>query len=90
MYGDGPFRRTFTYIEDFVRWIIASALLEDTDCEIYNIPGQNLSINEIAIKLCKRFNCELEHVQYPSELKNLESGSTSFNFNKINYIFKRN
>ena len=86
LYGDGSFRRTFTYIEDLVRWIIESAQLEVTDCEIYNIPGQNLSINEVAIQICKRFNCELERIQYPSELKNLESGSTSFNFKKIKKI----
>ena len=86
LYGDGNLKRTFTYVEDIIRWIVQTISKESSNCEIFNLPGENLSLLKVASYFCDHFNCEIEFIEYPHEIKKLESGSTFFNSNKIRKI----
>lgn len=67
VYGDGNQSRVFCHVADAVRAITKLVDRNDTVGEVYNIGGtQEISINELAIKIIKETNSnsQITHVPY--------------------------
>ena len=86
LYGDGMYSRTFTYIENLIQCIVKVSEFKASDNEIFNIPGQNLTLYKVASLISSRFNCGLDFVKYPENIQKIESGSTIFNCDKISRL----
>ena len=88
LFGDGSQRRSFTNIEDLCclfSHIIESKMAEN---EIFNIGGENMSINEIAQIISKKFNgSKIEYIPWDEKLLRVESGDTIFDSSKIDKLF---
>lgn len=78
IYGDGSQWRSFTHVADFVRYCDAVVQAPNCMAQIYNVPGEDLTLAQAAQSLCARFGAQLEHVPWPVNSLKLESGSTRF------------
>ena len=83
LYGDGSQRRTFTYIGDLCNIIYKVATTKNCINDIYNIGGEDYSINEVATMIAKKYNVGIEHTEFPAIERIIESGDTVFNSNKL-------
>jgi len=83
LFGDGSIRRTFTHVEDICSIMIETIQLEATKNEIYNIGGENLSLLEAANKVAKKFEVDVQFVEWPDLASKLESDDTVFDDTKL-------
>ncbi len=83
IYGDGSIRRTFTHIEDLCHIIRLISTQYESINNIYNTPGDNLSLYKAASLIAARFNATVECVDWPKLDSRLESNSTVFDSSKI-------
>jgi len=68
VYGDGTQKRSFTFVQDAVSYIISLTEAEQTMGEIYNIgSGNNISIHELAVKIKEMTESSSEIVFLPYE-----------------------
>jgi UDP-glucose 4-epimerase len=79
LYGDGSLRRTFTHVEDICEKINTAASLAETNGEVYNIGGENLSLLEVAEQIASKHQVGIEFVDWPDLALKVESGDTIFN-----------
>ena len=42
---------------------------ESSNRQIFNLPGENLSLEKVSLYFCDHFNCEIEFIEYPNEIK---------------------
>ncbi len=85
IYGDGSLKRTFTHVRDISESIIKSLELGSTKNEIYNIgSNDNLSLLEVATLVAKKYQVEVEFVNWPEAALKIESGDTIFDGTKLN------
>jgi|Laugresbdmm110sn_1035088.scaffolds.fasta_scaffold13966_2 UDP-glucose 4-epimerase len=90
LYGDGNQGRTFTHVTDICRQILEVSGKMESNCEIYNIFGENYKLVEIAQILANKFNVNIKNIAWPEIDLKLESGSTNFDFTKIKSIYQEN
>jgi len=84
LYGGGLVRRTFTHIQDLTEIILRASLHPATVNQIYNIPGEDLSLYEAACMIAKRTEgVSIESIDWPEFDFRIESGSTVFDGKKL-------
>lgn len=84
LYGDGELRRTFSHVKDICSVICKAIKLEDSNGNIYNIGGENLSLKEAAEIIARKYkDVGLEYVKWPQAALKIESGDTIFNDEKL-------
>lgn len=83
LYGDGEVRRTITHIYDVCANMIEGAFSDLCVNDIYNIGGEDYSLNEMAKLIASKYGVKVEHVNYPAEAEKIESGSTVFDASKL-------
>jgi UDP-glucose 4-epimerase len=83
LYGDGGLRRTFTHVDDICTAIAQGATRKDFENEIFNIPGEDLSLLEAAGLIAARLRATIELVPWPEFDLRIESGSTVFDGGKL-------
>lgn len=87
LYGDGSLRRTFTHIDDVCSQILATCHDVKSNNEIYNIPGEDYSLRDVATVIAHKYNAEIRYIEWPDEQRRIESGHTVFNAEKIQNSF---
>lgn len=83
LYGNGTVKRTFTEIGDLCIQIYKASLLEESNCQIYNIGGVTYSLFEAASIVAQNYGAQVEGVAWPEKDWRIESGSTYFDSSKI-------
>ena len=84
LFGDGSQMRTFTHIEDICKSIITTIPNVDSDNQIFNIGSDdNSSLFAIAKVVAKKYNAQIENIEWPAAALALESGDTIFDDRKI-------
>lgn len=90
LYGDGSQRRTLTNIKDLCRVLYEGAINENCLNDVYNIGGENYSLNEMALLIAKKYGVKVEHKDWPELALKVESGSTVFDSSKLDSLLKIN
>lgn len=86
VYGDGKMRRTFTYITDICKQLFNVSILNQSNCETFNIMGENLSIIDVAQMIAEKYNVKVEFRSFSERELILESGDTIFDDSKIKLL----
>jgi UDP-glucose 4-epimerase len=93
LYGNGEIKRTFTHIQDLCDALITGALSKNCINDVYNIGGEDFSLNEIAKNVAKKYNVNVTYVKWPDEALKIETGDTVFDSSKFdmatNYKYKK-
>lgn len=87
LYGDGNQGRTFTHVDDICKQIIEVSQKQESNCEVFNVMGENYKLSEISNILSKKYNVAINNIDWPEIDLKLESGSTNFNFSKIKSLY---
>lgn len=83
LYGDGSQRRTLTYMEDLCNALIQGAESEALTNDVYNIGGEDYSLDEMAKLIAKYYNVSVTYVEWPETALKIESGDTVFDSKKL-------
>jgi len=83
LYGDGSLRRTFTHVDDICRAIVLGSVREDFENDVFNIPGEDLSLLQAAGLIATQLQASIEMVPWPDFDLSIESGSTVFDDTKL-------
>ncbi len=83
LYGDGSQRRTLTYMEDLCNAMIQGAESKALANDIYNIGGEDYSLDEMAKLIAKHYHVGVSYVEWPETALKIESGDTVFNSDKL-------
>ncbi|MES2590488.1 MAG: NAD(P)-dependent oxidoreductase [Bacteroidota bacterium] len=83
LFGTGNQKRTFTHVEDICLQIYSSILHKESKNRIFNIAGENFSLNEVAQKIAAKYNINVEYSEWPELDRKLESGDTIFDGKQI-------
>ncbi len=83
LYGDGSQRRTLTYMEDLCNALIQGAESEALTNDVYNIGGEDYSLDEMAKLIAKYYNVGVSYVEWPETALKIESGDTVFDSEKL-------
>lgn len=86
LYGNGTVKRTFTEIGDLCAQIYKASLLEESNCQTYNIGGVTYSLFEAASIVAQYYGAQVEGVAWPEKDLRIESGSTVFDSTKIELL----
>ena len=86
LYGDGNLKRTFTFVMDICKQIVSVSEIDISNGETYNITGEPYSLKEVASMVSKKYNVEVNHIDWPKLALALESGDTIFDSTKIDKI----
>jgi UDP-glucose 4-epimerase len=90
LYGNGKIMRTFTHVEDICMIIIGAIMRNDTGANIYNIPGENLSLFDVARLIAQKYKVLIEFKDWPEMDWKLETGDTMFDASKLNKLIHYN
>lgn len=88
LYGGGDVKRTFTHMEDLCYQIVEGAFNPNSNGEIYNIGGENLSLKEAAEIIAEKYDSKVVSVPWPDRDLRIESGHTYFDDAKIRSLIK--
>jgi UDP-glucose 4-epimerase len=83
LYGDGSLRRSFTHVEDICRAIVLGSMREDFVNQVFNIPGEDLSLLQAAQLIASRLQATIELAPWPAFDERIESGGTVFDGRKL-------
>jgi len=83
LYGDGSLRRTFTHVDDICRAILLGSVREDFENDVFNIPGEDLSLLQAAGLIATQLQATIELAPWPDFDARIESGSTVFDGAKL-------
>lgn len=83
IFGDGSIRRTFTHVSDIAAAMVASIQLAETENNIFNIGGENLSLRQAAQLVADKFGVQIKLVDWPKLALSLESDDTVFDDSKL-------
>ena len=83
LYGGGEVRRTLTHVEDICRIMVTGVLENRCVNDVFNIGGDDYSLNEMASIIAERFNASVTAVPWPETALKIESGSTVFADGKL-------
>ena len=86
LYGNGSPRRTLTNIKDLCEVLFKGALSNKCLNDVYNIGGENYSLNEMAGLITKKYGVGIKYIPWPEESLKIESGDTVFNSSKLDKI----
>lgn len=90
LYGDGLVRRTLTHIADLCRLLIEGACSKDCLNDVFNIGGEDYSLNEMASLIAEKYGVCVELVGYPEIAYRIESGDTVFDDGKLQRVIHMN
>lgn len=89
LFGKGEVKRTFTHVEDICLSIIETLKKEKETNSTFNIGSKdNLSLYEVASLFAKKYNIEIELIDWPEMALKIESGDTIFNDEKLLNVTK--
>lgn len=83
IYGDGEVRRTLTYVGDLCRILLKIGFTPECRNDVYNIGGEDYSLNEMAMLIAEKYNVKIDYIDYPNVALKIESGSTVFDDSKL-------
>ena len=83
LYGDGSLRRTFTHVEDICRAIVLGMARDDFANQVFNLPGEDLSLLQAAQMIAARLDACIELTAWPALDQRIESGSTVFDGSRL-------
>ena len=80
IYGDGSLKRTFTHVRD-----ITESIFRTLEFDASNIgSNDNLSLLDVATLVARKYNVNVEFVDWPEAALKIESGDTIFDGSKLN------
>lgn len=86
LYGGGELRRTFTHIEDLCRLTLQASVHPAAVNQIFNVPGEDLSLHEAATHIARRLGATIESTDWPAMDARIESGSTVFDGSRLTQL----
>lgn len=88
VFGDGAQLRDFNYVDDVVDALLAAALDDKADGQVFNLGSREvISLTGLAQMLCKlRADVQLEYVPFPPERKAIDIGDYYSEFAKIRSV----
>ena len=87
LYGHGEVRRTLTHMEDLCRALCQGAFTETCVNEIFNIGGENYSLDEMAKRIALKYGVSVKYTNWPEDAMKIESGDTVFDSSKFDQKF---
>lgn len=90
LYGNGLTRRSFTHIDDLSRITLLAAKHPKTINNIFNMPGEDMSLNDAASMIAKSIGAVIEGVDWPAWDFRIESGSTVFDARNLLELLETN
>jgi len=90
LYAPGDLRRTFTHIGDVCSHILDTCLSDASLHETFNVPGEDLSLLQVAKLIAGHFGAEVQLTDWPDMDRRIESGHTVFDGTKIQSKFGLN
>ena len=88
MFGDGTIRRTFSHVSDISEVILKAIQMPETENEIYNIGGENLSLLDAARMVADKYGVKVIFRDWPEMALKLESDDTVFDDTKLQALLK--
>lgn len=86
LFGDGKQRRTFTYMGDLCMVLYLVGVSNDCVNDVYNVGGEDYSLDEVAGFIALKYGVTVEHVEWPRTEQIIESGSTVFDSKKMDQV----
>ncbi|MES2454153.1 MAG: SDR family oxidoreductase [Bacteroidota bacterium] len=86
LFGDGSLRRTFTHAGDICDQIYAAINKEESNGQIYNIGGEDLSLLDVAELISAKYKVKVEFTDWPEMALKIESGDTIFDGSELERI----
>lgn len=83
LYGGGTVRRTLTHMADLTRILCEVAADDKCTNDVYNIGGEDYSLNDMANLIASKYGTRVQSVEWPEKALLIESGSTVFNDDKL-------
>ena len=84
LFGKGEVKRTFTHVEDICLSIIETLKIQSDKNSTFNIGSKdNFSLYEVAAFFAKKYNIEIELIDWPKMALKIESGDTIFDDQKL-------
>lgn len=83
LYGDGSQRRTLTYMGDLCHALIKGAESTELTNDVYNIGGEDYSLDEMAKLIGAKYGVGVSYVAWPETALKIESGDTVFDSEKL-------
>lgn len=83
LYGGGKGRRTITHMWDLCNILIHASQSPDCLNDVYNIGGEDYSLEEMANCIAGRYGVGVVEVPWPEAALSIESGDTVFNDDKL-------
>lgn len=83
LYGDGSFKRTFTYIKDLCFQIVEGSMRKESVGGIYNVGGEVFTLRKIAEIIAAKYRVKVVCVPWPVRALKIESYHTYFDDTKI-------
>jgi len=89
LYGDGSIKRTFTHIADVCKIMVEVSQMKEAENLTINIGGpDNMPLLGLAKLVAKKFDAQVEHVEWPSMDLTIETGDTLFSDNLLKSLYK--
>ena len=89
LYGDGLLRRTFTHVVDICNTIYTAIQYEESNCQTYNIGGENLSLLDVASEIAKKHSVKVVFTEWPKLTLQIESGDTIFDSENLDKLVNK-
>lgn len=85
IFGDGSQIRDYIFVDDLADSMIATALNQDIQCEIFNIgSGQGTTFKEMTDCILQEVGCgKVKHIPWPKDFVNVETGDYITDISKI-------
>ena len=68
LYGDGEIKRTFTHINDLCRILKIASISQKTINHIFNMPGEEFKLKEVAYMIADKFSSNVEFIDWPKNI----------------------
>jgi UDP-glucose 4-epimerase len=86
IYGDGSITKTYTHIEDICYIMLKCGFSDVCTNNIYNVGGDNKSLQEIGRLIADKYNVKVDNVEWPELDKKIDAGSTILDSSRLDDI----
>lgn len=88
IFGEGNQIRDYIYIDDLIDGILLSSTLDESNGEIFNLgSGRGTSFKNMIYEIIKLVgNGKIEHIPWPKDYENIETGDTIPSISKLQSI----
>jgi UDP-glucose 4-epimerase len=83
LFNRGIMRRTVTHMLDLCKLLDRLATSQQAGYEVFNVPGENLSLFEVATAISNQLNVRIRMIEWDESTRRTESGDTIFDGSRV-------